>query len=157
MVYAYSGDLYRFAYWLCRERSLAEDLVQETYARAWANWQEVRDERAAKGWLFTILHHEHARLYEKKRIEVDERELDQLMAAAEPKIQASLEMREALAALPEPYREALLLQVLGGFSCAEIASMFGVSEGAVMQRLTRSRKALRMLLRTESAGRERKK
>jgi RNA polymerase sigma-70 factor (ECF subfamily) len=45
--------------------------------------------------------------------------------------------------LPETYREPLLLQVLGGFSCAEIAGMLGSSEGAIMTRLTRARQALR--------------
>ena len=46
MVHAHSGDLYRFAYWLCRDRNIAEDLVQETFTRAWANWSDVRDEKA---------------------------------------------------------------------------------------------------------------
>ena len=45
--------------------------------------------------------------------------------------------------LPLTYREPLLLQVLGGFSCAEIAGMLGTTEGAVMTRLTRARQALR--------------
>jgi RNA polymerase sigma-70 factor, ECF subfamily len=154
MVHAYSGDLYRFAYWLCRDRSVAEDLVQETYARAWANWQTVRDEKAAKGWLLTILHHEYARLFEKKRLAIDERELDDLMIGVECTTQASLELREALWALPEAYREPLLLQVLGGFSCGEIASMLAISEAAVMQRLTRSRKAMRRLLEPGSIKKE---
>ncbi len=149
MVKAYAGDLYRFAYWLCRERGMAEDLVQETYARAWANWQNVRDEKAAKSWLMTILHHEHARLYERKRLDMDERELDELMLAVEPTIQSQLEMREALWMLPQGYREPLLLQVLGGFSGVEIGSMLSLSEATVMQRLTRARQAMRKLLAPE--------
>ena len=52
-------------------------------------------------------------------------------------------MRQALQALPEPYREPLLLQVLGGFSCEEIAKMLNITAGAVMTRLTRARQALR--------------
>jgi RNA polymerase sigma-70 factor (ECF subfamily) len=152
MVEAHSGDIYRFAYWLCRDKSVAEDLVQETFARAWANWEQVRDEKAAKGWLLTICHHEHARLYEKKRVEIDDEELDEMMHAVESKIEASYEMREALGMLPLPYREPLLLQVLGGFSCAEIGEMVGVSEATAMQRVTRARKAMREIFEKPEMG-----
>lgn len=154
MVRAHGGDLYRFAYWLCRDRFVAEDLVQETFARAWKFWQSLRDDKAVKHWLFSILRNEHARLYERKRIEIEDQELDELMVAERTDVQASLEMGEALHALPETYREPLLLQVLGGFSCAEIAGMLSLSEAAVMTRLTRARKALRGLVEPERALRE---
>jgi RNA polymerase sigma-70 factor, ECF subfamily len=146
MVHAHSSDLYRFAYWLCRDRGVSEDLVQETFTRAWANWQDVRDEKAAKGWLLTILHHEYARMFEKKRIEISDVDLDDLMVAAETDVLGELEMRDALWKLPEGYREPLLLQVLGGFTCAEIATMVNLTEMNVMQRLTRARQALRKLI-----------
>lgn len=157
MVKAHAADLYRFAYWLCRDRSVAEDLVQETYARAWAKWESVRDEKAAKSWLLTICHHEHARLYERKRLDMDERDLDELMIAVEPNIHAQLEMREALWMLPQGYREPLLLQVLGGFSGAEIGAMLSITEATVMQRLTRARQAMRKLLEPESTKKESRK
>ena len=44
VVRAYANDLFRYLYWLCRDRTLAEDLVQETFARAWAGWEDQRDE-----------------------------------------------------------------------------------------------------------------
>ena len=156
MVHAHSSDLYRFAYWLCRDRNAAEDLVQETFTRAWANWQDVRDAKAAKGWLLTILHHEHARLFEKKRVEISDDNLDDLMVAAETDVLGELEMRDALWKLPEGYREPLLLQVLGGFTCAEIATMVNLSEMNVMQRLTRARQALRKIMEPESKRRANK-
>ncbi len=146
MVHAHSSDLYRFAYWLCRDRGVAEDLVQEAFTRAWANWKDVRDEKAAKGWLLTILHHEHARLFEKKRIEISDEDLTDLVVAAEIDVLGELEMRDALWKLPEGFREPLLLQVLGGFTCAEIATMVNLSEMNVMQRLTRARMALRKMM-----------
>jgi RNA polymerase sigma-70 factor (ECF subfamily) len=55
-------------------------------------------------------------------------------------------MRDALRALPASYAEPLALQVLGGFSCAEIACMIGATEGATMTRLTRARQALKRLI-----------
>lgn len=156
MVHAHSSDLYRFAYWLCRDRGVSEDLVQETFTRAWANWQDVRDEKAAKGWLLTILHHEYARLFEKKRIEISDDDLNDLVVAAETDVLGELEMRDALWKLPEGFREPLLLQVLGGFSCAEIAAMVNLSEINVMQRLTRARQALRKMMEPESQRRANK-
>lgn len=156
MVQAHSGDLYRFAYWQCRDRNVAEDLVQETFTRAWAKWQDVRDEKAAKGWLLTILHHEYVRLFEKKRVQISDDDLDELAVAAKTDVLGELEMRDALWKLPEGFREPLLLQVLGGFSCAEIAAMVNLSEINVMQRLTRARQALRKMMEPETQRRANK-
>lgn len=146
LVRAYGAELYRYAYWLARERFTAEDLVQETFARAWNAWDGLRDDRAAKGWLYAILRNEHARLYEKMRVDIDDaRDIDTLPDPAGGRASDSFELRDALKALPASYREPLLLQTLGGFSCAEIGQMLGTSEGAVMTRLTRARLALRKL------------
>ncbi len=146
LVRAYAAELYRYAYWLARERFTAEDLVQETFARAWNAWESLRDDRAAKSWLYTILRNEHARLYERKRVDVDDaRDIDTLPDPAGASAFESLELRDALKTLPPAYREPLLLQTLGGFSCAEIARMMNTTEGAVMTRLTRARLALRKL------------
>lgn len=144
LVRGYSTELYRYAYWLCRDRFIAEDLVQETFARAWQRWETLREAQAVKAWLYTIVRNEHARLYEKKRPEIDDgQELDEIADSGGVNVLEQIEMREALAVLPQAYRDPLLLQVLGGFSCAEIGSMMELSEGAVMTRLTRARIALR--------------
>jgi len=146
MVRAYAADLYRFAYWLCRDRGTAEDLVQETFRRAWQHWPTLRAERAARAWLLTTLRREHARLYERRRldtVEAGEQELAQLMR---DDTVGAIEMRDALGRLPVSYREPLLLQVLFGFSAAEIAGMLSLSEAAVTTRLSRARLALRRLL-----------
>lgn len=146
VVKAYSAELYRYAYWLCRDRFLAEDLVQEAFARAWESWEGLRDDRAAKSWLYTILRNEHARLFERKRLDIDEAaDLDGLIDHTSAAPHEEIEMRQTLGALPRGYREPLALQVLGGYSCAEIAKIMDVSEGAVMTRLTRARMALRKL------------
>lgn len=58
LVRAYHRDLYRYAYWLCKDCSIAEDLVQETCLRAWKSLDSLLDEKAAKAWLITILRRE---------------------------------------------------------------------------------------------------
>ncbi len=147
LVRAYSAELYRYAHWLCRDRFVAEDLIQEVFARAWQGWEGLRDDKAVKSWLYTILRNEHARLYERKRLDIDEmQDLNEIVDFTGSGAYERFEMRDALEALPVPYREPLLLQVLGGFSCAEIAGTMNISEGAVMTRLTRARLALRKLI-----------
>ncbi|OGA55954.1 MAG: RNA polymerase subunit sigma [Betaproteobacteria bacterium RIFCSPLOWO2_12_FULL_65_14] len=147
MVRAFSADLYRYAIRLCRDRFDAEDLLQEAFARAWKAWPELRDLAAAKAWIFAILRNEHARRFAKKRISVVDDEFDESEFPSAPSSVAGLEIEQLFGMLPLTYREPLLLQVLGGFSCSEIASMLGTTEGAVMTRLTRARQALRSELR----------
>ncbi len=143
------GDLYRFAYWKCRDRLQAEELVQETYLRAWKSIDSLRDANAAKSWLFTIFHREYARQFERKRFEMqDVEELGNLpdRRATHDTSTEAFVLRRALATLADEYREPLVLQVLGGFSCDEIAEMLEISGSAVMTRLFRARKQLRELL-----------
>ncbi|HET8898447.1 MAG TPA: sigma-70 family RNA polymerase sigma factor [Rhodanobacteraceae bacterium] len=148
---AHSTDLYRFAYWLCGQQALAQDLVQETLLRAWKSLDSLKDAAAAKPWLLTILRREHARLYERKRLDVVE--LDAGHEVAEDGAWASperhgdaAELREAMSKLPHKYREPLLLQVLGGMSCEEIAAELGQQPGAVMTQLFRARQKLKSML-----------
>ena len=140
---AYSADLYRYAWWLCRDRHFAEDVVQETFARAWRSWAELRELGQAKAWLVTIMRNEYARAVSRRKNEMNLDDLDDAQLPAIPSLEAGLETAQLVARLPATYREPLLLQVLGGFSCAEIASIVGTSEGAIMTRLTRARQALR--------------
>ncbi|HMD48358.1 MAG TPA: sigma-70 family RNA polymerase sigma factor [Bryobacteraceae bacterium] len=141
-------DLLRFAFWLSRDRALAEDVVQETMLRAWKAQDSLLDEAAAKPWFLTIIRREYARSFERKRlVTVD---IDELIAREEPMLAAAqdqelAELRAALFKLPEEYREPLVLQVLMGFSTAEIAAELNLSNAAVLTRLFRARKQLRAL------------
>lgn len=145
MVRAYSADLFRFAYWLCRNRWQAQDLVQEAFAAAWKGRESLRDNSATKAWLFSILRNEHVRVFQRKRLDLVDVELEDIAIASGNSELERVELDECLRALPENYREPLLLQVLGGFSGKEIAAMLNISEQNVMTRLTRARQALRKL------------
>jgi RNA polymerase sigma-70 factor (ECF subfamily) len=139
-------DLLRFAHWLARDRSLAEDIVQESLLRAWRSRDALKDRGAARAWLLTIVRREHARLYERKRLELVS--LDEALESQAPAKAADPEgdlftLRNAIMRLPIEYREPLLLQVLGGFSTEEIARELALSSTAVLTRLFRARNKLR--------------
>jgi len=152
LIRAYSPELYRYAYWLCRDRFQAEDLLQETFARAWKARDDLRDEAASRSWLYTILRNERARLFERKRFDYDEnQELDEIPDPATD-IARDCEVRDAVRALPLGYREPLLLQWIGGYSCAEIGTIMNLTVGAVMTRLTRARIALGRAERSVKKG-----
>lgn len=138
---AHAADLYRYAFWLTRESRQAEDVVQEALLRGWRAFPRLRDPAAAKAWLFSIVRNEFYRAVAKRGPALED--VEGLELADESASQSGLEMREALMRLPPSYAEPLALQVLGGFSCAEIAAALGISEGAAMTRLTRARQALR--------------
>lgn len=138
------NDLYRFAYWLCRNRWQAEDVVQDALVRAWRGWPGLREERAVKAWFFTIVHREFLRAAPSAARADSATDSDDL--AFNPDPASSVDVERALRELSAESREALLMQVLGGFSCAEISSALGTTEGAVMTRLTRTRQALRRRL-----------
>jgi RNA polymerase sigma-70 factor, ECF subfamily len=149
LVRALSADLFRYAYWLCRDQALAQDLVQETFLRAWKAMDSLRDGAAAKAWLITILRREHARLYERKSLERVDIEPEMIADEAFSGPEASGDagtLRRALAALPAKYREPLVMQVLGGHSCQEIADALGLTPQAVMTQLFRARQKLRAAL-----------
>lgn len=117
--------------------------MQEACLRAWKSWGDLRQPAQAKAWLMTILRNEYARSISRKRNETSLDEVDEGQLPSMPSFEGGLETAQVVAMLPLTYREPLLLQVLGGFSCAEIAGMLGTTEGAVMTRLTRARQALR--------------
>jgi RNA polymerase sigma-70 factor (ECF subfamily) len=141
-------DLLRFALWLTRDRAMAEDVVQESLLRAWRARDALKDPTCSRAWLLTIVRREHARLYERKRLELvelndaSEHEGSALISQDDSELHA---LRGAIMQLPIEYREPLLMQVLGGFSIEEIARELSLSASAVLTRLFRARNKLRAL------------
>ena len=150
LVRSLSGDLFRYGYWLCGDETLAHDLVQETFLRAWRALDNLRDTASAKAWLITILRREHARLYERKTPQfadiddvdvIDERDAHTPEFAGEENV-----IHNAIRRLDTKYREPLLMQVLGGFSCEEIARELAITPAAVMTQVFRARQKLKSML-----------
>ena len=142
-------DLFRFAFWLARDRDVAEDVVQEALLRAWRSREALAEGAAAKPWLLTIVRREHARLYERKRFETVQ--VDELVGSESVELgvavdQEILNLRRAIFALQDDYREPLVMQVLLGHSTEEIATELGLTQGAVLTRLFRARRKLRKVL-----------
>ena len=149
---SYRETLTRFAIWLARDRSVGEDLVQETMLRAWRARKGLREPAAVRAWLFTIVRREHARLYDRKRLSLvdidtysDGEEADFLQYDDDPRIS---DLRRAILSLPDDYRVPLVMQILGGFTTAEIATELNLSLTAVLTRLFRARNRLRELCGT---------
>jgi RNA polymerase sigma-70 factor (ECF subfamily) len=150
IVNAYSKDLYRYGIWLTKDAQIAEDLVQETFLRAWKALESLKDPNAVKSWLFTIYRRENARRFEKIRPEttpIDDVNVDKFAQLEDDFAKTEvIALRECLKELPGEYLEPLLLQVLGGYSCDEIGEIMDIKPGAVMTRVFRARKKLRAIL-----------
>lgn len=146
LVAVYHQDMYRYAAWLSRDRTVAEDVVQESLLRAWKSLDALRDKSAAKHWLLTIVRRENARYFERRGLEtVDVDNLtpsQEALLANQPNHELD-DMRAAIYRLDDDYREPLVLQVLMGYSTSEIGELMGLKQGAVLTRLHRARLKLR--------------
>ena len=151
---SYIDSLYGTALRLTRRPQDAEDLVQDTYLKAFRAAEQFERGTNLKAWLFTILHNTFRnRLRSDGRNPVDvnsetvervsevsgdEQTPEQLLARAT----LDVDLQQALAALPEAFRQAVWLRDVEEFTYAEIASMLNVPIGTVMSRISRGRKML---------------
>ncbi|MBA3728320.1 MAG: sigma-70 family RNA polymerase sigma factor [Actinobacteria bacterium] len=153
------SGLYSAAYRLTRNAADAEDLVQETFLRAYRGFAQFKEGTNLKAWLYRILTNTFINIYRKKQREpqtISEDEVEDwylyskmvgegMEPSAETSVIESLpdeEVQEALSSLPEQFRIAVLLADVEGFSYKEIADITDVPIGTVMSRLHRGRKAL---------------
>lgn len=153
VVATFHQDMYRYAAWLSRNPSVAEEVVQEALLRAWKSLDALRDDEAAKPWLLTIVRRENARFFERKRLEtvdIDDLTPEQSAMVAESENEDVRDIREAIYRLNDDYREPLVLQVLLGHSTKEIADLMGLKQGAVLTRLHRARLKLREVVMEEA-------
>jgi len=149
-------SLYRTALRLTRSAADAEDLVQDTYLKAFRAADRFQPGTNLRAWLFTILHNtarNRARDLARANVTVDsetvERAID-MPASGTPDTPETLLLRDTLApelqaaidALPDAFREAVWLRDVEEFSYAEIADMLAIPIGTVMSRISRGRRML---------------
>ena len=165
--------LYGAAMRMTRNPTDAEDLVQETYLRAYRGFGGFEQGTNLKAWLYRILTNTYINEYRKKKRRPDESDIDDVedlylyrrlggLAGATAGRSAEEELfeqitdsniKEALEALPEQFRIAVLLADVEGFAYKEIAEILDIPIGTVMSRLHRGRKGLQKQL--YEFGRER--
>jgi RNA polymerase sigma-70 factor, ECF subfamily len=155
----FMSELYAAAVRMTRNPADAEDLLQETYLRAYRAFASFQEGTNLRAWLYRILTNAFINTYRKRQREpqtVSDDELedwylyDRLgMDAAEASAEATVleklpdeDVQDALASLPEQFRLAVLLADVEGFSYKEIAQILDIPIGTVMSRLHRGRRAL---------------
>jgi len=162
----YMGSLYSAALRMTRNPSDAEDLVQETYLKAYRAFGSFQEGTNLKAWLYRILTNTFINSYRARRRRPEQTELDDVEdlylyrrlggleavtagRSAEEEVLEHFtegEVKAAVEALPEQFRMAVLLADVEGFSYKEIADILDVPIGTVMSRLHRGRRALQKTL-----------
>ena len=158
----FMDQLYAHAMRMTRNAADAEDLVQETYLKGYRAFDSFKEGTNLRAWLFRILTNSYINNYRKKQRRPDESDLGDvedlymyrrlggaetstLGRSAEDELLDTItesEVKDAIEALPEQYRDAVLLADVEGFAYKEIAEILDVPIGTVMSRLHRGRKRL---------------
>jgi RNA polymerase sigma-70 factor (ECF subfamily) len=162
----FMGSLYTAALRMTRNPADAEDLVQETYLKAYRAFGGFREGTNLKAWLYKILTNTFINSYRSKKRRPEQTDLDEVedlylyrrlggleaVAASRSAEEEVLDhftdadVKAAVEALPEQFRMAVLLADVEGFSYKEIAEILDIPIGTVMSRLHRGRKALQKVL-----------
>lgn len=150
---AHIPRLRAFALSFCGNPDQADDLVQETLVKAWTHRELFTEGANLLAWLFTILRNAYFSQYRRRKREVPD--IDGMyssrlaVAAGQAFHMEMLDLRVALARLPDNQREALLLAGAAGHSYEEVAQICGCATGTIKSRVNRARRALAEMLGIE--------
>jgi len=138
----HNKSLWRFAWFLGSSRCEAEEVLQQTWLRAWENLPSLKKEGKARAWLFTILYREFLKI---RRRPFTGESLDAIQKLPDlrqnsPGLQIDLE--RAIRELPEVFRAPLVMQIASGLSINEIAEILDIPHGTALSRIARARKCL---------------
>ncbi|MBB6118468.1 RNA polymerase sigma-70 factor (ECF subfamily) [Nocardiopsis algeriensis] len=160
----FADQLYPTALRMTRNPADAEDLVQETFTKAFANFHQFRAGTNLRAWLYRILTNTFINGYRKKQREPRQETTDEIkdwqLAAAEAHTSSGMrsaenevldrlpdsDIKQALARLPEEFQEVIYLVDIEGYAYKEVAERMGTPLGTVMSRLHRARRQLREML-----------
>jgi len=155
-------QLYNFAHWLTQDRTEAEDLVQETYAKALRGFDLFRPGTNFRAWMYKILRNTFLTSRTGMRAamdQFDEEKADTILPPVTTTPETLLVdktnrelLQQALGELPVTFREVVLLADVEEMSYLEIAETLAIPPGTVMSRLSRARAALRQLVRKKLEG-----
>lgn len=150
LVKTYSKDLYQYAVWLTNNYSIAEDLVQDTFIKAWKNLESIKDLSKIKSWLITVLRREYFNFLKTKKQTEEITDTIPYEIDTEEEIHI-LELRENIKKLSIEYREPLILQIIQGFSIKEISNILDLNEKTVSTKLFRAKKQLKDIIENKEA------
>lgn len=149
-----ADSMYRVAFRLTGDSTLATDLVQETSLAAWKNLDSLRDPQRMRSWIFSILRNQYSKLvrHEKRNptaIEAIE-EIPKNESHDREELRQTVQL--SVSQLEEKHRMPLLLVSMEGFSVDEAAEILQIPRGTVLSQLSRARDKLKLILKRNGIG-----
>ncbi len=142
-----ADSMFRVAFRLTGNRTLANELVQETYLNAWKSISGLKDPEKMRRWLFAILRNQYSKLIRKESRSTPTTEHLDSVAAKQTPVDPTKELvQSAIAELEEIHKLPLLLVSMEGMSVDQTAEVLGVPRGTVLSRLHRARQKLKEIL-----------
>lgn len=150
-----ADSMFRVAFRLTSNRTLARELVQETYLSAWKSISGLKDQDKMRGWLFAILRNQYSKLIRKEARSAQTTEhLDAVAVYEKPVDPTKKVVQSAIEQLDENHKLPLLLVSMEGMSVEQAAAALGIPRGTVLSRLHRAREKLKRILIRDPANAE---
>ena len=145
-----ADSLYRVAFRLTGNQTLACELVQETYLNAWQDISKLKSEQRIRSWMFAILRNQYTKLLRKeKKVSNAIQAMSEVATSQNDDDELSDRVNQALARLKESQRLVVLMVSMEGMTVDETAEILGLPRGTVLSRLHRGRESLKRILKND--------